>query len=185
MPSMPQEAPFLFRQRSTGLALQSVHRIVRTKPRPTRLSNGTVAHREEFARRAAVCRELCRPQQDQPDRVEDDVEIFQLVDQRNSTVFQWLVHRRVPGGAGEEYDSVSQMGRSRHQRVVEVEAVELRHDEVAHHRSDRRIVRERLEGDATRIGFHHGETPALENLAQCAADFALIVYQENGRHERL
>jgi hypothetical protein len=57
---------------------------------------------------------LCAAKQDQPDRVEHDLQILQLVDERNAPVFQRAVDDGIARGTGQEYHPIAEMGGTRH-----------------------------------------------------------------------
>jgi hypothetical protein len=77
---------------------------------------------------------------------------------------------------------VAQVGRAGNECIVEVDAVELRHEEIAHHGRDSGIVGHCLEGITSAGGLANRESTPLEDLAQGAAYGALVVHQEYGRH---
>src|SRR3954447_9835474 len=122
------------------------------------------------------------PQEHQSHRVEDNVKVFQLIDQGNAPVFQRLVHGGIAGCAGKKYDSVLQVRRSSHERVVEVEPIKLRHKKITDHCRDAGISGESVQRNPPGIGFQNHETTALEDLAQRAADLALVIDQEDRGH---
>ena len=53
------------------------------------------------------CLRLVSPKEHQANRVQDDLEILQLVDQRNAAIFERLIHGGISGSAGQEHDPVS------------------------------------------------------------------------------
>src|SRR5689334_18999737 len=75
------------------------------------------------------------------------------------------------------------MGRTGDQRIVEIDTIQLRHDEVAHHGVDAGVLGQSLERVAAGLRLPHRKTPVLENPAERTPNWALVVYQEDGRHE--
>jgi hypothetical protein len=122
-------------------------------------------------------------QQHEPYRVEHDLEILQFVDQRYAAIFQCPVDRGISRGSSEKDDPVAQVRGAGHQHIIEIDAVQLRHEEIAHHRRDARIVGYCLEGASPGIGFANCESTPLENLPQGGSDCALVVHQEDCGHE--
>ena len=121
-------------------------------------------------------------EQHQPDRIEHDLQIFQLVDERDAPIFQRSVHDRVARRAGQEHHAITEVGRPGHQRIVEIKPVQLGHDEVADHRGDGRIVGKSVERLAAANRLANTEATPLKDLAQSGAHRALVVHQQNRRH---
>ncbi len=48
----------------------------------------------------------------------------------------WNVHRAIAGRTSQKYDSLPQVGHFDHESIVELDTVELRHQDIAHHRVD-------------------------------------------------
>src|SRR5689334_3766678 len=53
------------------------------------------------------CLGLVSPKEHQANGVQDDLEILQLVDQRNAAIFERLIHGGISGSARQEHDPVS------------------------------------------------------------------------------
>jgi hypothetical protein len=123
------------------------------------------------------------PQEHQFHGIEHDAQIVELVDERNASLFQWLVDSGVARRTSEEDHAITEVRGAGHQRVVEVEAIELWHDKIAHDGRDPGIGGQGLEGVPAGVGLPYGESPALEDLPKGGPNRPLIVDQEHGRHQ--
>ena len=122
------------------------------------------------------------PQQSQLHCIEHDLEVVQLADERDAALFQRLMHPRIASCSSQEDDPLPEVRRPGHESVVEIESVDLGHQEVAHHRGNARIGRDHLQGPAPGIRLQDGEPGTLEELPQRAPHGALIVYQQDRGH---
>ena len=86
------------------------------------------------------------PQQSQLHCIEHDLEVVQLADERDAALFQRLMHPRIASCSSQEDDPLPEVRRPGHESVVEIESVDLGHQEVAHHRGNARIGRDHLQG---------------------------------------
>jgi hypothetical protein len=121
-------------------------------------------------------------EQGEPHRIQDDVQVFQLVDEWHASLLQGVVHHGIPRRTGQEDHTVLQVGRDGHQCVVEVESAAVGHQEVTDYRRDVAVLGDRLQSASPRFGLTHGEAAFFEDLPQGTPDRAFVIDQENCRH---
>jgi hypothetical protein len=123
------------------------------------------------------------PQKRKPHCIHHDLQVLQLVDERHAPLLQRIVYHGVSGRAGEKDDPVPQVGCDGDQGIVEVQTVDLRHEEIADYGRDITIRRNGIEGLPPARRLPHPEAALLQDLTQGMADSTFVVHQKDCLHD--
>lgn len=115
-------------------------------------------------------------------RVDDQLEVVELSEQRDAELFDRQMHGRVTIGPGQENDTVLEARRRLHDPTIELQPVHSRHQDIADDRVGRGVAVDQLEGLSCRGGLPDVVAAPLEEHPHGAPHRGIIVYYQNIGH---